>query len=91
MLFVVCYDIAEDSARQKMARALLDFGTRVQESVYECLLDEELYQRMVTSIEKQKLAASDRLRIYRLCARCVELTMVWGPGERAEEQPFFVI
>jgi CRISPR/Cas system-associated endoribonuclease Cas2 len=30
-----------------MSRRLRDFGVRIQESVFECLLDEKLYDRMI--------------------------------------------
>ena len=52
MLFVVYYDISNDSNRNVMAQRLLDFGVRIQESVVECLLDEGGYDRMLERIDK---------------------------------------
>ena len=38
--FVVTYDIAADKRRDKVAKALLDFGDRVQYSVFLCDLSD---------------------------------------------------
>ena len=40
MFYVVSYDIADDRRRNAVAKILEDFGTRVQESVFDCLLEE---------------------------------------------------
>ena len=42
MQYVICYDIADDGRRGRVASTLLDFGTRVEESVFVAQLDEEL-------------------------------------------------
>lgn len=91
MLHVVCYDISDDRTRDRMAEGLLDFGVRIQESVFECLLDEELYARMLAQIEKVPLAKTDRVRIYRLCARCVEVVKIYGPGEVTRDPEFYLV
>src|SRR5437660_1753461 len=46
MQYVVCYDIADDGRRSRVSSLLLDFGTRVQESVFVAHLDEDLKERM---------------------------------------------
>lgn len=45
MRFLVCYDIADDRRRDRMAKALLDYGARIQESVFLAELDDELAER----------------------------------------------
>jgi CRISPR-associated protein Cas2 len=91
MLHVVCYDISDDRVRDRMSERLLDFGVRIQDSVFECLLDEELYARMLSQIEKIPLAKTDRVRIYRLCGRCVEAVRIYGPGEVTRDPEFYVV
>jgi CRISPR-associated protein Cas2 len=44
--YVICYDISDDRRRSRIASLLLDFGTRVQESVFVAHLDEALFERM---------------------------------------------
>jgi hypothetical protein len=40
MQYVVCYDIADDARRSRVSNCLLDFGTRVQESVFVANLED---------------------------------------------------
>jgi CRISPR-associated protein Cas2 len=73
MRILVCYDVetvTKDGARRlrKAARACVDFGQRVQKSLFECSVDEAqleaLRRRLLAVID----TAKDRLRIYRLPA-----------------------
>lgn len=91
MLYVVCYDISDDATRDVMAKRLLDFGTRIQESVFECPLDDGLFERMLNAIADVPLAPDDRVRIYRLCARCVEQIRIYGPGEVTRDPEFYLV
>lgn len=47
MFYIVSYDIPDDKKRNHIAKTLKDFGDRVQYSVFECILSEGLYERMV--------------------------------------------
>jgi CRISPR-associated protein Cas2 len=77
--------------RNLMSERLLNFGSRIQESVFECLLDEALYDRMIEQIEKIKLSKDDRVRIYRVCAKCVEMVKIYGPGEVTSDPDFYLV
>lgn len=67
-LIVVVYDIPDNKRRNRMAKTLKSYGLRVQKSVFECMLTNKLYQRMILAAEKI-LAEEDYLRIYKLSAR----------------------
>ena len=62
MIYVVCYDISDDRTRNQMSECLLDFGVRVQESVFECVLDGYGFVRMIEAVNKVPIEDSDRLR-----------------------------
>jgi CRISPR-associated protein Cas2 len=73
MMVLVTYDVAtatEDGSRRlnRVARACLDYGQRVQKSVFECLVTPEqwvaLRNRLTTEIDPQV----DSLRFYFLGA-----------------------
>ena len=68
-----------------------NFGSRIQESVFECLLDDSLYSRMLEQIEKVKLDRQDRMRIYRLCSRCVEAVKIYGPGDVTKDPDYYLV
>ncbi|NMG82782.1 MAG: CRISPR-associated endonuclease Cas2 [Methanosarcinales archaeon] len=44
---VISYDISDDKKRNKVANMLLDYGTRVQYSVFECLIDAKTLEKLV--------------------------------------------
>lgn len=78
---LVVYDISNDKRRTKLHRRLLDFGTPVQFSVFECCLDEQSVIRLRTAIKKITRPTLDHVRIYHLCAGCRKRTEVFGRVE----------
>jgi CRISPR-associated protein Cas2 len=91
MQYVVCYDIADDRRRDRVAAALLDFGTRVQESVFVANLDDELAGRMAARVRKLVDEHFDRVHIFALCAACSGKTRVMGTAEVVKDREFYVI
>jgi CRISPR-associated protein Cas2 len=91
MLHVVCYDISSDPVRTRMSKALLDFGSRIQESVFECVLNAELYAQMLARLQRLPLGPDDRVRVYRVCERCVEQVEIYGVGEITRDPDFYVV
>lgn len=74
MLMLVTYDVSTEDANgrrrlRRVARACLDFGQRVQNSVFECEVDPaqwvKLRDRLISEIDNKK----DSLRFYRLGAK----------------------
>ncbi len=91
MQYVVCYDISDDRRRDRMARTLLDFGTRVQESVFVANLEDEQAERMRKRIGKVLSKEADRVHVFVVCAACERRTEVLGDGEVPSDPPFIVI
>lgn len=91
MLHVVCYDIIDDKIRYRVSECLLGFGTRIQDSVFECLMDEELLERLVERLGKIELNEKDRIRIYQVCARCVDQVQIYGPGEVTTDPDYYLV
>lgn len=69
---LVVYDISKDKRRTKLHNALLDFGTPVQYSVFECLLDPKGLEAMKKAVFKVIKPRVDRVRFYYLCAGCLK-------------------
>ncbi|MCC6585126.1 MAG: CRISPR-associated endonuclease Cas2 [Bryobacterales bacterium] len=91
MQYVICYDVSDDGRRYRLANALLDFGTRVQESVFVANLDNSLYARMVARIQKLLQPEVDRVHIFTLCGECIKRTRVLGTAEIVEDKEFYVV
>jgi len=71
MLVLVAYDVnTEDSAGKKrlrkVAKICVSKGSRVQNSVFECLLDEGQYRKMKSDLSAVIDSEKDNLRFYRL-------------------------
>lgn len=87
MRWVVAYDSPCDKRRRKLAVLLEGYGVRVQESVFECELSPELFQRLRGRLERLISEDLDAVRLWplsrRACARIVNLgTPVATPGIR---------
>jgi CRISPR-associated protein Cas2 len=91
MLHVVSYDIIDDKVRNRVSECLLDFGTRIQDSVFECLLDDELRDRLVEELGRIDLNEKDRIRVYQVCARCLDQVQIYGPGEVTTDPDFYLV
>ncbi|MBI5185793.1 MAG: CRISPR-associated endonuclease Cas2 [Nitrospinae bacterium] len=91
MLYLISYDIPDTPRRTKVAKILKDFGDRVQYSVFECLLDGELLEKMRSRLEKVLVEAEDSLRIYALCGKCEKGVTVIGQGEVSKEEKYYIL
>ena len=91
MFVVVAYDVVEDRRRNKIAGVLLNFGRRVQKSVFEAIVDDKQFVKMKAALEKHIDMETDSVRYYFLCQRCVPATVVSGWGTVSEDEGDAVI
>lgn len=71
MLVLVTYDVDTTDSQGKrrlrnVAKACVAHGQRVQNSVFECLLDEAQYRQLKAELVKEIDEQKDSLRFYRL-------------------------
>ena len=88
---VVVYDISSDKRRTKLHNALLDHGTPVQYSVFECLLDEDGLRRMKQAVSKIIRPRVDRVRYYYLCQSCLKKVEITSGVEVLSEEEVIVV
>lgn len=91
MLYIVCYDIADDRRRNRVAKTLLGYGERVQESVFECHLDGTRLKRLQTDLRPMLDEEADRLRVYPLCGKDAALVTWRGQGEAPRDHIDYII
>jgi len=91
MFVVVSYDIVDDRTRYKVFKTLLDYGTRVQRSVFECIVDQRKLEEMITRVSKYLNEQEDTLRVYNLCEGCLKKTEVFGKGHLTEDEDVYII
>ena len=91
MFYIISYDIPDDQRRTKVAKTLLDFGDRVQYSVFECNLDGNLLDEMIARIEKTVDQDEDSVRVYALCAACERVIRIIGTGEVTKDRDVYIL
>ncbi len=69
MLVVVSYDVSTKDAEgqrrlRRVAKACLDYGQRVQKSVFECIVDPEQWTRLRLRLLDEYEPEEDSLRFY---------------------------
>ncbi len=92
MFYVVCYDIVDDTMRDKVARILKGYGYRVQKSVFECPeLSEKKLLKLMDKIERQIDITQDSVRYYRQCMACLKGYEQTGIGEEPEIRNYEIL
>lgn len=91
MLFVICYDIANDRRRRRVDKVLSGYGYRVQESVFEAELDERRFLEARRKLAKEIDETEDNLRFYRQCMRCKSGVEVMGVGPYPTDGPELLV
>ena len=71
------YDIVDDRRRVRLHRVLKNFGTRVQYSVFECVLEPKDFTRLQATVQ-QVIKRDDQVRYYRLCEHCERQVIAIG-------------
>jgi len=90
MFYIISYDITDDKRRTQVAEILKDFGTRVQYSVFECLLTEDQFMVLLNRLRREIDPATDSLRCYRLCQACVDEIIVEGRGDVTRQEDIYI-
>ncbi|MFH1632805.1 MAG: CRISPR-associated endonuclease Cas2 [Chloroflexota bacterium] len=84
---LVVYDISSDKRRTKLHNKLLDYGTPVQYSVFECNLTAEEIERLKKAVQRIVRPTKDHVRYYPICASCLKKVDVIGGVDVLGEPP----
>jgi CRISPR-associated protein Cas2 len=89
MQVLVCYDVTTTTPEgrrrlRRVARVCLDFGQRVQQSVFECTLDEKELTRLRSQLLDEINLEEDSLRLYRLIGKFEEIVESYGCDRRID-------
>lgn len=91
MHYLTAYDIEEDGRRSRIANILLDYGSRVQESVFFLDLDEELQERMIKRIKAVADETADIIWLVPVCSRCSQQIITMGRCKVPSTPEFWVL
>jgi len=84
---LIVYDISSDKRRTKLHNLLLDYGTPVQYSAFECILDAKNLSKLKKAAGRIVRKRVDNVRYYFLCADCVNRIESSRPEEINKSQP----
>ena len=93
MRYLICYDLADDHKRDRMSKTLLNYGQRIQESVFAADLDEalaaQLIQKVTAMMEPQR--PDEKVHLFKLCKQCAESVVCLGAAEIHDDQEYYVV
>jgi len=78
--YFVAYDITDNKRRRKLHKFLKQYGLNVQKSIFQCVVNEEILDDIISKMLKFIDERSDKLYIYPICERCLEKAFADGTG-----------
>ena len=91
MQYIVCYDIADDQRRERLSELLLNYGSRIQRSVFLLHLDNELAGRMRRDVERVLEPVEDVAHIFPMCGDCEPKALVVGAGVLPKDAEYYIL
>ncbi len=91
MLWLISYDIADDTRRTLVHETLKNYGRRVQFSVFECELTPTQLDILRKRLQFIVDETEDSCRLYRVCLACLAETAVIGRPDPPGLPNFIVI
>lgn len=90
-LYIVAFDIVSDKIRYRCVKILLNYGQRVQKSVFECILDDRQFLEMKSKLDDSINLKIDSIRYYLLCANCENNIYVSGIGPFSYDEELIIV
>ena len=81
MNMIVAYDIADEKRLVRVAKVMLDYGVRVQKSIFEVQITPPVFRELKSRVEKIILAEEDGVKYFPLCEKCADAVEIIGQGQ----------
>jgi CRISPR-associated protein Cas2 len=91
MEMIVAYDIADARRLSRVAKILLDFGFRVQKSVFYVEITDFQLKRLRALIETEIDPVEDGVKYFPLCKRCADADFVIGALIPSESDENYIV
>ena len=69
---MVAYDVTDNKRRRKVVKILEQVGTRINFSVFECMVTELQYRHLRNDLLEVIDSAEDKIVYYPICLKCYE-------------------
>lgn len=87
---VVAYDIANDKRRSYVVKILEKVGTRVNNSVFECILTDAQFEKLKKAIWSKIDEREDQVVYYSICVDCYTKIIYQPIFKKTYEKVFFI-
>jgi CRISPR-associated protein Cas2 len=91
MKYTIAFDITDDRVRYRAVKILLEYGYRVQKSVFEGILSLESAAECRERLAKIIDAKLDSVRIYPFCGQCESKIAIMGIGRVVEKKEYIIL
>jgi len=91
MNMIVAYDIADPRRLAKIARLMLDYGQRVQKSIFEVSVTPPVFQQMTAHVEEIIECEEDGVKYFPLCEECSGTVEIIGQGNFVDPDAEFCV
>lgn len=81
MNMIVAYDIANVKRLSRVAKVMLDYGLRVQKSIFEVEVTPPVFRELKARVEKIIVAEEDGVKYFPLCEKCAGTVEIIGQGQ----------
>ena len=88
---IVAYDIADPRRLAKIAKLMLDYGQRVQKSIFEVSVTPPVFHQMKTRVEDIIEYEEDGVKYFPLCEQCSGTVEIIGQGHFVDPDAEFCI
>ena len=92
MNLLIIYDIRDPKRLTRIAKIMIDYGIRVQKSVFEASLDNKSLNRLRRRV-KAVMEEEDYVVFFTICERDWQKKIKYGPANfvEPEEKPFLIL
>ena len=87
MLRLIAYDISDPKRLRRVAKVCLAFGARVQLSVFECWLENDRFEELVSRLKREISPQNDRIVFYSLDAQAAKRRLAIGAKPTFTDRP----
>lgn len=81
MNMIIAYDIADAKRLVRVAKVMLDYGVRVQKSIFEVEITSPAFRIFRERVEKIIIAEEDGVKYFPLCEKCAGTVEIIGQGQ----------
>ncbi len=84
-LIVVAYDVSDNKRRNRVVKLLLKYGSRINFSVFECMLSDSQLEQLKEDIRGSINTREDIVVYYPICVKCYSRVIYQQPEEQRHE------